>query len=156
VPDNTSQNILKTKETSITNIWSPLMRLALLIATDVAAIWFLNKLVSLGYLPLAAVILIITIFVNVVLLLPKAYPIRWMVVGLVLMALFTIYPIFFTMWVSFTNYGEGHLITQEQAAEQILKRNIAQKLEGLTHGQPLSPRMVIMHSGFRMLRAMDI
>jgi len=97
------------------------VRLALLIATDVVAIWFLNRLVSLGYLPLAAVILIITIFVNVVLLLPKAYPIRWMVGGLVLMALFTIYPIFFTVWVSFTNYGEGHLITQEQAVEQILK-----------------------------------
>jgi len=97
------------------------MRLALLVVTDVAAVWFLNRLVSLGYLPLAAVILIIIIFVNVVLLLPKAYPIRWMVVGLVLMVLFTIYPIFFTVWVSFTNYGEGHLITQEQAVEQILK-----------------------------------
>jgi ABC-type sugar transport system permease subunit len=44
-----------------------------------------------------------------------------MVVGLVLMALFTIYPIIFTIWVSFTNYGEGHLITQEQAIDQILK-----------------------------------
>lgn len=121
MPDSTPQNNLKTKETSIKNIWSPLVRLALLIATDVVAIWFLNRLVSLGYLPLAAVILIITIFVNVVLLLPKAYPIRWMVGGLVLMALFTIYPIFFTVWVSFTNYGEGHLITQEQAVEQILK-----------------------------------
>lgn len=37
------------------------------------------------------------------------------------MALFTIYPIIFTIWVSFTNYGEGHLITQEQAIDQILK-----------------------------------
>jgi len=121
VPDSTSQNVMKTKESSTINIWSPLMRLGLLIATDVAAVWFLNRLVSLGYLPLATVIIIITIFVNVVLLRQKAYPIRWMVVGLVLMALFTIYPIFFTVWVSFTNYGEGHLITQEQAVEQILK-----------------------------------
>jgi ABC-type sugar transport system permease subunit len=44
-----------------------------------------------------------------------------MVVGLVLMALFTIYPIFFTIWVSFTNYGEGHLITKTQAVDQILR-----------------------------------
>ena len=43
-----------------------------------------------------------------------------MVVGLVLMALFTIYPIFFTVWVSFTNYGESHLITKKQAIDQIL------------------------------------
>jgi ABC-type sugar transport system permease subunit len=44
-----------------------------------------------------------------------------MVVGLVLMIMFTIYPIFFTVWVSFTNYGEGHLITKTQALDQILK-----------------------------------
>jgi ABC-type sugar transport system permease subunit len=75
----------------------------------------------LGYFPLAAAILIIAIFVNAVLLRQEAYPVRWMVVGLVLMALFTIYPILFTIWVSFTNYGEGHLITQEQAITQILK-----------------------------------
>ena len=98
-----------------------LVRLALLIAIDAAVIWFLNKLVSLGYLPVAVTILIITIFVNVVLLRKEAYPLRWMVIGFVLMALFTIYPIFFTVWVSFTNYGEGHLITKEQAIEQILK-----------------------------------
>ena len=35
--------------------------------------------------------------------------------------MFTIYPIFFTIWVSFTNYGEGHLITKTQAIDQILK-----------------------------------
>jgi ABC-type sugar transport system permease subunit len=44
-----------------------------------------------------------------------------MVVGLVLMVLFTIYPIFFTIWVSSTNYGEGHLITKTQAIDQISK-----------------------------------
>jgi ABC-type sugar transport system permease subunit len=100
---------------------SQLVRLTLLIVMDVGVVWFLNRLWSLGYIPFAVAIVIITVFVNIVLLSPKAYPIRWMVVGLVLMALFTIYPIFFTVWVSFTNYGEGHLITQEQAITQLLK-----------------------------------
>ena len=98
-----------------------LVRLALLIAGDAAVGWFLFRLFSLGYYPLLAAILIIAVAVNVILLRRKAYPIRWMVVGLVLMALFTIYPIFFTVWVSTTNYGEGHLITKEQAITQILK-----------------------------------
>jgi len=44
-----------------------------------------------------------------------------MIIGLVLMAMFTIYPIIFTVWVSFTNYGEAHLVTKEQAISQILK-----------------------------------
>jgi ABC-type sugar transport system permease subunit len=100
---------------------SRILRLVLITAVDATVVWFLNRLISLGYIPFAVAVLIIAIFVNVVLLRQEAYPVRWMVIGLVLMALFTIYPIFFTIWVSFTNYGEGHLITQEQAIEQILK-----------------------------------
>jgi ABC-type sugar transport system permease subunit len=88
---------------------------------DAAIGFFAYKLLSLGYIPFAAAVLFIALGINVILLLRKAYPLRWMVIGLVLMVLFTIYPIIFTVWVAFTNYGEGHLITQEQAVTQILK-----------------------------------
>lgn len=101
---------------------SPLPRLvglAILIFVDAAAIWFLSKLIPLGYYPLSAAIIVIAIFVNIVIIRKRAYPLRWMVIGLVLMAMFTIYPILFTVWVAFTNYGEGHLITKEQAVDQI-------------------------------------
>src|SRR5687768_16544831 len=97
-----------------------LIGFAILIAVDAFVVWFLSRLIPLGFLPLAAAITVIAIFVNIVMLWKGAYPLRWMVVGLVLMALFTIYPILFTIWVSFTNYGEGHLITKQQAVDQIL------------------------------------
>jgi len=115
-----SQEIRKTEASPSKPVLPRLIRLAILIAVDGFVVWFLNKLVALGYFPLAAAFLIITIFVNVVILRKEAYPIRWMVVGLVLMALFTIYPIIFTIWVAFTNYGESHLITKQQAIGQIL------------------------------------
>ncbi len=99
-----------------------LLRLAIVVAVDTLVVWFVLKLVALGYYPFAAVIVVIAIFVNVVMLRKEAYPIRWMVVGLVLMALFTIYPIVFTVWVAFTNYGEGHLITKEQAVGQMTRQ----------------------------------
>jgi len=97
------------------------VRFLFLIIPDAAVGWLMSKFISLGYLTLVATIFVIAIGVNLILLIKKAYPLRWMVVGLVLMAMFTIYPILFTIWVSFTNYGEGHLITQEQAVQQILK-----------------------------------
>jgi arabinogalactan oligomer / maltooligosaccharide transport system permease protein len=97
-----------------------LIGFAILILVDAFVLWFLSRLIPLGYFPLAAVITVIAIFVNIVMLRREAYPLRWMVVGLVLMILFTIYPIIFTIWVAFTNYGEGHLITKEQAVDQIL------------------------------------
>lgn len=110
-----------TKASSTTPVFPLLGRFALLIAMDAAVVWFFYKLLSLGYYPFAAAILIIMVGLNIVLLLKKAYPLRWMVAGLVLMGLFTIYPIIFTIWVSFTNYGEGHLVTEELAINQILK-----------------------------------
>ena len=111
----------KTRIASSKMVVPQLVRLAILFAIDLSGIWFVTRLLSLGYYPLVAVTILILIFVNYVLIRQEAYPLRWMVVGLVLMALFTIYPIFFTVWVSFTNYGEGHLITKTQALDQILK-----------------------------------
>jgi len=101
-------------------IFSQVLKIILLIVGDVAVGWALSRFVALGYLPLAGALFVIAIGVNLILLIKKAYPLRWMVVGLVLMAMFTIYPILFTVWVSFTNYGQGHLITEEQAIDQIL------------------------------------
>src|SRR5512145_2685358 len=115
-----SRDYSKTRIPSSKMVLPRLLRLAILIAVDALAIWFGIRSFDLGYYPLVAVTLIVVIFVNYVLLRQEAYPLRWMVVGLVLMIMFTIYPIFFTVWVSFTNYGEGHLITKTQAVDQIL------------------------------------
>jgi len=118
MPSTAFPDTPKPGASSSTPVFPRLLRLAILIAADAIVIWFLIKLVDLGYYPFAAAVLIIALFVNVVMLRKETYPIRWMVIGLVLMALFTIYPIIFTVWVAFTNYGEGHLITKQQAVDQ--------------------------------------
>lgn len=104
---------------SPTPVFFRLVGLAVLLVLDGFLAWLLIRLVDLGYFPLAAAFLVIGIGVNIIFVHKKAYPFRWMVIGLVLMALFTIYPILFTVWVSFTNYGEGHLITKQQAIDQL-------------------------------------
>jgi len=114
-------NTLKTKASFSKSAIPRIISFALLIAVDATVIWFLRRLITFGYLPLAVAIFIITFIVNFVILRRQAYPVRWMILGLVFMALFTIYPIIFTIWVSFTNYGEGHLITKEQAMAQLMK-----------------------------------
>ena len=50
-------------------------------------------------------------------LVPDLKPLRWMSPGLALMGLMVIYPILFTLYVSLTNYGDGHLFTKTQAIE---------------------------------------
>jgi arabinogalactan oligomer / maltooligosaccharide transport system permease protein len=115
----TSQVISKKRVPKLLLVLPRLLRFTALVLVDAAVLLFLNRLLTLGYHPLALAIFIILIIVNVVLLRKEAYPLRWMIVGFIFMALFTIYPIVFTVWVAFTNYGEGHLITKEQAIIQL-------------------------------------
>jgi len=42
---------------------------------------------------------------------------RWMSPGLAFMLLISVYPIAFTIYISFTNYGTGHLLPKVQAIE---------------------------------------
>ena len=74
-----------------------------------------------GFLQLAVVLGMITIMINLIFLIPSAYPFRWMAIGFSFLILFVIYPIVFTIYVAFTNYGDGHLLTKEQAIPLIEK-----------------------------------
>lgn len=82
---------------------------------DVGAAWFIYNCVSRGFIQLAVVLGIIAVLMNLIFLIPQAYPFRWMAIGIAFLILFVIYPILFTIYVAFTNYGDGHFLTKEQA-----------------------------------------
>lgn len=98
-----------------------IVRLVLLGLIDSFAIWFGINLVRDGVPVLAIAVGLLTIFANVVILRDQMFPIRWMLIGLILMALFAIYPIIYTVFVAFTNYGDGHLFTKDEAIVQLEK-----------------------------------
>jgi len=101
---------------------STLIRIILLIVFDAGAVWLIRNALINGFDQMVIVISIIAIMFTAIFLLPKAYPFRWMAIGLGFLVLFTIYPIVFTIYIAFTNYGDGHLLTQEQALPLIEKQ----------------------------------
>jgi ABC-type sugar transport system permease subunit len=94
---------------------SKIIRFILIALFDAGAIWFIQNAISKGFDQLVLVLSVVVLMLNLIFLLPQAYPFRWMAVGLSFLILFTIYPILFTIYVAFTNYGDGHLLTKEQA-----------------------------------------
>jgi ABC-type sugar transport system permease subunit len=96
-------------------LFSKLIRFILILVFDAGAVWFIQNALSNGFDQLVVIIGIIAVMLNLIFLLPKAYPFRWMAIGLSFLILFVIYPIIFTIYVAFTNYGDGHLLTKEQA-----------------------------------------
>ena len=97
------------------------LRLVLLLAIDGFAIWFTLRAFAEGFASLGVVVILITAGINYIILVRDMYPLRWMLLGLVMMAMFAIWPIILTVFVAFTNYGDGHLLTKPQSIEQITK-----------------------------------
>lgn len=110
------------RSTPSVTISGMLVRLLGLALIDVGAIWLITNMFLDGLFPLAAMLGLITIFVNVVFLREGMYPLRWMVIGLSLMALLSVYPLLYTVFIAFTNYGDGHLLTKQQSIEQLQRQ----------------------------------
>lgn len=97
------------------NIFSLGLRYLALAVFNAMALIIIYAFLGDDNIGLAVVFGIITLFTNIVTLVPGLYPIRWMAPGLMLMILFVIYPIVYTVYTAFTNYGDGHLLTKDQA-----------------------------------------
>ena len=95
----------------------------------------ISTLVGDGLYLLGAALFIITTGVNVVFLRPRLYPVRWLSPGLAFAALFALYPVIFTVYTAFTNYGDGHLLTKQQTIE-------------LLEGRRYVPEEVVSHSWY--------
>lgn len=95
-----------------------LLRYAALIVVDALALLLIYSLASDGEWALTVAVALTTLVVNVINLRPDLYPLRWMSPAFALIGLLVIYPIFFTVYVAFTNYGDGHLLTKIQAIER--------------------------------------
>ncbi len=97
------------------------LRLLGLAVIDTFAVWLIFSMVRDGIYPLAFVLAAVTILINAIFLREDLYPLRWMAPGLALLILMVFYPILFTVYVAFTNYGEGHLLTKQQTVGRLLQ-----------------------------------
>lgn len=105
---------------SITGLIFRLLGLAVI---DAFALWFVYVSIGDGGAGtfLAIAMAIVTIGINAIFLNEKLYPLRWLSPGLALMVLMVLYPVGFTTYTAFTNYGTGHLLTQPQSIQQLEK-----------------------------------
>lgn len=95
------------------------IRLLGLAVIDAFAAWLILTMLGDGVYALALVLASITLLINLIFLREELYPLRWMAPGLALLILIVLYPMISTIYVAFTNYGEGHLLTKQQTIERI-------------------------------------
>jgi ABC-type sugar transport system permease subunit len=104
------------------SLTSWLVRLGGLAVIDAIAIWLVYQMFMDGIWQLALVIGVTTVLVNLIFLREDLYPLRWISPGLALLIVMVLYPIFFTFYTAFTNYGDGHLLSKPLAINLLESR----------------------------------
>lgn len=80
-----------------------------------------------------------TLLIDVVYLLRRALPLRFLVPGMVVLVVFQAYPVLYTGYVAFTNYGTGNILTREQAIERLVANSVR-----ITEDSPRLPLSVLI------------
>ena len=99
-----------------------IFRLAALAIIDGVAIWLLYQMFSDGIWQLGLAIGAVTLLLNLIFVREDLYPLRWISPGLALLIVLVVYPVLFSVYTAFTNYGDGHLLTQPQVVRLLEKR----------------------------------
>ncbi len=103
------------------SVW--VLKLLVLGLIDVLAIWAIVKAYDANWWPAAIFIGIIVLAMNIVYFQKGALPWKYLLPGLTFLVAFQLYPAGYTFFISFTNYGTGHLIQQDQAVAAIISQN---------------------------------
>lgn len=82
-------------------------------------LWLITRLIADGLFPLASALSAITVFLVIVFSRRHFTPLRWLAIGIALALLFTLYPLLYTLYLSVTNMGSGHLMSKQQAISRL-------------------------------------
>lgn len=98
------------------------LKLAALGLLDAAAIWFGAGLFRQGSHWLLVFFVLGVAAVNVTFLTERLYPLRYLLPGLLFMAAMIVYPLVYNVYIAFTNYGTGNILTKQTVIEQLESR----------------------------------
>lgn len=104
------------------SLLSWIFRLLSLAVIDGIAIWLLYQMFNDGVWQLGLAIGVVTVVLNLIFLREDLYPLRWISPGLAFLIVLVVYPILFSIYTAFTNYGDGHLLTKPQTIDLLENR----------------------------------
>ena len=105
--------------------------IGLLVVLNGLALWGILRAVDQKSWVGVGVIAVCTALVDVVYATRRFIPGKYLLPGSIFLVLFAVFPVIYTVYLSFTNYGTGHLITKPQAIAQI-EANSVQALPDAT------------------------
>lgn len=98
-------------------------KIAVLGMLDALAVLLMAVLLGRGSYVVAVVAAIIVVVLNVIYLSERFLPAKYVAPGLLFLAIFQVFVIGYTVYIAFTNYSTGHVLTKDQAIEALLSQS---------------------------------
>ena len=108
-----------------TNAPALLLKIMLLGALNAFTVWSVPILISNKSWFFAIYFVISTLVLDFIFLSKRRIATKYIVPGVILLLLFQVYPAFFTGYVAFTNYSNGHFLDKETAIEVMVSNSFA-------------------------------
>jgi arabinogalactan oligomer / maltooligosaccharide transport system permease protein len=70
------------------------------------------------------VVVVATIAIDVVYLSKRQLPLKFLLPGTIALLIFQVYPVLYTAYIGFTNYGTGNVLSEEQAIDLIVLNSV--------------------------------
>ena len=120
--------------------WSPgfLVKLVLIALVDALGVYAVLAAWGAGSWGLLAAMVALLLVANWAYFSKRALLLKYILPGLAFLLVYQVYVVAYTGYVAFTNYGDGHNSTKEQAIEALLVQN-----ERRVEGSPSSPLTVV-------------
>lgn len=120
--------------------WSPgfLVKLALIALVDALGVYAVLAAWGAQSWGVLAAMVALLLVANWAYFSKRALPLKYILPGLAFLLVYQVYVVAYTGYVAFTNYGDGHNSTKEQAIEALLVQN-----ERRLEGSPSSPLTVV-------------
>ena len=91
-----------------------------------AAIWAIPALLSSGAWAMLVVLVLCTLGIDFFMLTKRFIPGKYVIIGAVLLTVFQLIPIGYTVSIAFTNYSTGHIGTKEEAIQTIQQDSLSE------------------------------
>lgn len=115
-------------------LWAQVLKWVLIAAAMVLAFYLATQLASKGYTLAVVGVAFVAMAILVVFGTRKMVPGKYLLPGLILLVGLQVWPIVYTAATSFTNYGQGHLVSKQEATAQDIAYSVQQVPGSQTYG----------------------
>lgn len=127
------------------------VKLVLLAIVNAFGIYLLVQAVTKDHLVIAVIGGVLLVAVDIVYFVKRTLPLRYILPGLVFLLVYQVFSMVYTGYIAFTNYGDGHLVTKQQAIDSLLAQN-ERRVEGSAQ---LPAAVVRKASGYGLAVVLD-